>query len=337
MSRLRSRWIFWKPWNMLWAFADSLRISKIIKHRPIDLWLTYHSYYKAPDLIGPTICSKFHIPYIIFQGSYSTRVKKKWQTKRGFELNTRALLAADLVIVNRQDDLVNLRRLLPENKLDYLVPGIIPRQFTQDLKARQKMREHWGVGNIPVVVSAAMFRADVKTKGLCIVIESCARLLEQGHDLRLVIAGDGRERKRLVDHATNLLTDKVIFTGRIERNKMYEVYSGGDIFAFPGINESLGMVFLEAQSCGLPVVAFHNGGIPEVVCHGKTGYLTPLHDMEKFDEAIATLLRDQTNRSQMGKLAAEYIRLHHDLDKNYAQLDDLLQQTVKGYTRNTKH
>ena len=61
------------------------------------------------------------------------------------------------------------------------------------------------------------------------------------------------------------LGDRVLFAGRIDRDRMFELYSGADLFVFPGINESLGMVYLEAQSCGLPVVAYDNGGIPEVV------------------------------------------------------------------------
>ena len=58
-------------------------------------------------------------------------------------------------------------------------------------------------------------------------------------------------------------------------NRWRRYYSAGDMFVFPGIRESLGMVYLESQSCGLPVVAFHNGGIPEVVVDGETGFLTP--------------------------------------------------------------
>ncbi|MDH3330236.1 MAG: glycosyltransferase family 4 protein [Desulfobulbaceae bacterium] len=333
MSRLRSRWIFWKPWNMIRALGEKIRIKNNLARQGIDLWLTYHSYYKAPDLLGPTICRQLGIPYVIFQGIYATRVRKSWQTRPGYRLNTKALLTADMVLTNRRDDLLNLQRLLPDDRLSYLAPGIYPAQFAHDPAARITMRSQWNAGDLPVILSAAMFRADVKTAGLIRVIESCARLLSRGIDLRLVIAGDGREKQRLVSLAGKLLGDKAVFAGKIPREKMFKLYSGADLFVFPGINESLGMVYLEAQSCGLPVVAFDNGGIPEVVRHGETGLLTPLFDTDRFDEAVALLLTDEKKRRMMGKQAADFIRDHHDLGKNYLRLEQILEQVITCYQK----
>jgi len=327
-SRLRSRWIYWKPWALTRALWERFRIHRGLSGRKPDLWLTYHSYYKAPDLLGPFLAQKLNIPYIIFQGIYSTRVRKKWQTRPGFELSTRALLAAELVLTNRKDDLVNLRRLLPDNRLRYLTPGIQPENFSADPAARKRMRETWQPGDTPVILSAAMFRADVKTEGLIWVIESCARLLRQGHELLLVIAGDGREKERLVRLAKERMEDRVVFTGRIPRERMAEFYSGGDLFVFPGINESLGMVYLEAQSCGLPVVAFDTAGVPEVVRNGETGLLTSPFDREEFDRSVAGLLEDSGKRERMGSAAALFIREHHDLEKNYHHLENVLEQVI---------
>jgi len=329
LSRLRARWIYWKPWNLLRSIWERKKISHSLVRQPLDLWLTYHSYYKAPDLLGPPICRKYNLPYIIFQGIYSTAVRRNWQTRPGYRLNTQALIAADMVLTNRRDDLANLRRLLPEERLIYLSPGINPALFAHDPSSRIKMRQQWNVDRQPVIITAAMFRPDVKTEGLIWIIESCARLTKKDLDFRLVIAGDGREKNKLIRLAEKLLGNRAIFTGRIPREKMYELYSGGDLFAFPGIDESLGMVYLEAQSCGLPVIAFDNGGIPEVVRSGETGFLTPMYDAEKFDRAVLLLLGDEAKRHQMGREAARYIRQCHDLEKNYQQLNDILTRTVR--------
>ncbi len=327
-SRLRSRWIYWKPWNMIRLLTERLRIKKALALQKPDMWLTYHSYYKAPDLLGPAISKELNIPYVIFQGIYSTSVRRKWQTRPGYHLNTKALLCADKVLTNRHGDMVNLERLLPMERLHYLAPGIHPRQFTADSSARDRIRAQWDTGDSTVILSAAMFRADVKTEGLTWVIESCARLIQQGHNLRLVIAGDGREKQKLVSIANTLLREKVIFVGQVPRHRMSEFYSGGDLFVFPGINESLGMVYLEAQSCGLPVVAFDTAGVPEVVKNGETALLTPLFDQERFDKAVASLLQDPEKRERMGTEAARYIREQHDITQNYHQLEELLQDVV---------
>ncbi|MDD3619108.1 MAG: glycosyltransferase family 4 protein, partial [Desulfobulbaceae bacterium] len=329
VSTLRSRWIFWKPWNILRAVLEKKRITRQLSGEAVDLWLTYHTYYKAPDLIGPDVCSSLRLPYVIFQGSYASRVSRSTLTRPGFVLNRKALLAADLVLTNRRDDLVNLQRLLPPERLGYLPPGIDPSRFIRDNDARRRMRRQWRAGGQPVIVTAAMFRADVKTRGLIKVIESCGRLLQQGHAFLLVIAGNGRERRRLASLAAKLLGDRVIFTGRIDRDRMFELYSGGDLFVFPGINESLGMVYLEAQSCGLPVVAYDNGGIPEVVDAGRTGLLTEPFDDRGFDQAVIRLLTGREEREQMGVRAAAHIRRRHDLERNYALLEQLLLEAVR--------
>lgn len=331
MSRLRARWIYWKPWSMIRMLLERRRILRELAEQQADLWLTYHSYYKAPDLLGPHVCRRLPIPYVIFQGIYSTKVRRRWQTRPGYVLNTRALKAADLVLTNRRDDLVNLQRLLPPENIAYLPPGIHPEQFTADPHARKLSRARWQAGDTPVILAAAMFRADVKTQGLAWVLESCARLRSRGLDFLLVIAGDGREKDRLVSLGRRLLGDCVIFAGRIPRERMAEFYSGGDLFVFPGINESLGMVYLEAQSCGLPVVAFETDGVPEVVSNRTTGILTQPFDQAGFDQAVACLLVDPAKRTRMGRAAAEYIRERHDLKRNYRELADLLRAVVSRH------
>ena len=295
-----------------------------------DLWFTYHSYYKAPDLLGPAVSKKLNIPYVIFQGIYSTKRRRQWKTKPGFYLNKRTLCAASHVLVNKKVDLLNLKRLLPENRLAYVAPGIIPGEFSFDENARKKLRRNWNIEDDPVIFSAAMFRPDVKTEGLIWVIRACGELYRQGQQFRLVIAGDGKEREKLQQLAAEHVGDRVLFLGKIPRQDMYRYYSAADIFVFPGIRESLGMVFLEAQSCGLPVVAFNNAGVPEAVQDGKTGLLVPMYALAPFADAVKRLLIDQNLRRQMGIAAKSYVREFHDLNKNYQALERSLNAIAKS-------
>ncbi len=323
-SSLRSRWIFWKPGKLVKALLESRRLIKSFTANPVDLWLTYHCYYKAPDLIGPTVCKRLGIPYVIFQPSYATKFRKQWKTKPGFYLNRRALTAADLTITNRRHDLINLERIIPRERLSFIKPGIQPQHFHFCEKSRREMHDLWQVGNRPVILTAAMFRPDVKSEGIAWVIESCCRLHARGYRFVLVIAGDGQEKTRLQKLATKLPPDMVVFTGKIQREQMYRFYSGGDLFVFPGFRESLGMVFLEAQSCGLPIIACRNGGIPEVVVHGKSGLLSHLNAPSTFDANIASLLDNPVNRKAMGLYAADHVREHHDINTNYQGLNEIL-------------
>ena len=328
MSNFRSRWVFWKPWIWTWLIRDTRRIMRTIASNGVDLWFTYHSYYKAPDLLGSFISRRLKIPYVIFQGIYSTKRKRDWKTWPGFVLNRAALCAADHVFSNKKVDYLNIKRLLPSQRITYVKPGISPHAFSFDAGARDELKKLWDVGDEPVVLSAAMFRPDVKTQGLSLVIRVCGELFRKGLRFYLVIAGEGREKDRLLQLAKEHLPGRARFVGKIPRNEMYRFYSAGNIFAFPGIRESLGMVFLEAQSCGIPVVAFANGGIPEVVRDGETGFLVPLYDSDRFAKAIEFLLTKRDIRQKMGQTAQIHVREGHDIDRNYQEMKKVLEDIV---------
>ena len=325
VSSMRSRWIFWKPWLWPRVVLERRRISRKIRSFRPDLWFTYHSYYKAPDLLGSFISPRAKIPYIVFQGIYSTKRRKNLKTWPGYLINKKTLRSADHVFTNRVEDLINLRRIKDKNRLTFVAPGIYPQDFSFDARARDELRRSWNTGNEPVVLSAAMFRPGVKTEGLEWVIRSCGKLFRRGRRFHLVIAGDGKEKARLQKLAETELPGKVRFTGKISRNRMNRFYSAGDLFAFPGIRESLGMVFLEAQSCGIPVVAFANGGIPEVVKDRETGFLVPLYASDPFVQSIEKLLVNRDLRRNMGQAASSYVRTRHDLNRNYQKMETVIE------------
>lgn len=323
-SRLRSRWIYWKPW-MTPRLVGEIRRSRrrCLDNRSV-LWFTYHTYYKAPDLIGPTVSRRCGVPYVVFQGIYSTKRRRRLRTVAGFFLNRRALKSAAHVFTNKKVDLINLSRIIPPERLTYIAPGLHPRMFVFNGQARHELRQRWDAGPDPVILSVAMFRPGVKARGLSWVIRTCGQLLTAGRPLRLVIVGDGQEKARLHKQARDLMGERVEFAGRIPRELLYRYYSAADVFVFPGFDESLGMVYLEAQSCGLPVVAFRNAGVPEAVQDGTTGLLVPLNSAADFEAAVDRLISDAGLRRQMGTRAKTYVRSAHDLDVNYRAMDDIL-------------
>lgn len=330
-SSLRSRWIYWKPRALVRMLMERRRICTMLDKKPADLWFTYHSYYKAPDMLGPHCSSRTKTPYVIFQGIYSTKHKRSLKTLPGFLLNRKALLAARLVYTNKRSDQKNLARLLSEDRLLYIPPGIKPEQFDFDSASRDTFRNQWHIHDRVVIFAAAMFRPGVKTEGLRQVITSCSALKRDGKRLFLVIAGDGQNRAELEQQARQHLGPDHIFLGKIRRQELYRYYSAADIFAFPGIHESLGMVYLEAQSVGLPVVAFKDWGAREAVINERTGMLTPAAQPDQFSDAIGILLENSDLRKKLGHAARNHIRTNHDIVKNYRRLMQSLEQIVRQH------
>ncbi|MFW5836703.1 MAG: glycosyltransferase family 4 protein [Desulfovibrionaceae bacterium] len=322
-SRLRTRWIHLQPRRWPAAAAAAFAARRTSREHRLDLWLTYLSYYKSPDLLGPWIARSLDVPYVIFQGAYATKYRKRLATWPGFVLNRRALQAADLVTANKQVDRENLLRLLPEDKVLYVPPGVETGLFPRDPTAKEGLRAALGLGDAPVIASAAMMRRDVKAESLELLFRALAAV---DRDFRLLLAGDGPMRPCLEKLACELLGERVRFLGRVPREQLHEVFNAADIFAYPGLGESLGMVYLEAQCAGLPVAACDSRGALETVAHGETGLLSPLGDAGALAASIEGLLADAGLREAMGRAATRRVRERFDAARNMQRFLDAVQR-----------
>ena len=325
VSRLRTRWIYWKPWQWCRMPLEINRARRVVERFRPHVWLTYHSYYKAPDLLGALCAPPGGLPYAVFQGVYATKHRRHIKTKAGFYLNRYALRRASIVFTNKRRDEINLQRLIPRYRLHYIAPGI--RLYRFQATARET-RPAWLQGkptDTPVILTAAMFRPGVKTAGVARVIRACGSAVRKGHRLRLVICGDGVQKPYLERLAIEeRLEKRVHFTGQVARGQMPRVYHHADVFAFPGIQEGLGMVYLEAQAAGLPVVACSGWGASEAVRHNRTGLLSDPDDEGQFARNLVRLISDAALRRDMGAAAARHVARHHDLEKNYLALETRL-------------
>lgn len=330
-SKLRCRWIYLQPFQLIRLLLERYRVVKELRRNRPDLWLSYHCYYKAPDLLGPYCAKRLGIPYVVFQGIYSTKRRRTLKTLPGFYLNRNALQAASLVITNKRHDEQNLLRLLPRQRVCYIAPGIHTAAFTFSGEARLRLRESWGVKDEVVIMAAAMFRPGVKTLSLKTLITACGELVRRGRKIKVIIAGDGQSRAELQQLGNSLLAGNILFCGRVQRDKLFSLYSGADIFAFPGIEESLGMVYLEAQSCGLPVVAYADWGGKEAVIDGRTGLLSPAASPRLLIDNIDRLVLDAALRKKLGRQAADHVRANHELSAGYISLAGLLSEAVARF------
>lgn len=313
------------------ADADRALDAMIEAARGADCWLTYGTYYKVPDIFGPDGSEELRLPYFIFQASYAVNRAQNPETRPGYMLNKRAMLRADHIFCNRVNDLRGCARILPDDRYSPVRPGLPDGLFGRDEAARKRLREIWGVGDSVVVTTAAMMRHGVKAEGVRWVVETCADLIRQGRDLRLVVAGDGPRRGEIEAMATKTLGGRVRFLGMVERSALAGVLSAGDLFAFPGLEESVGMVYLEAQRCGLPAVATDDEGAPHVIDHQRSGLITPV-EKTAFTEAVGRLADDPVMRRAMGAQAMDYVQKEHMAAANYREMAQTMERIVKQRT-----
>lgn len=136
-------------------------------------------------------------------------------------------------------------------------------------------------------------------------VETAIRALPQIPQAVLLIAGDGEDRARLAAIANELgLNERVRFLGSVPRLQLPALYASVDLLvATSHASETFGIGPVEAQACGLPVVATRFGGFPEVVAAGKTGLLVPPRDPAALAAAVNELLADPGRRAAMAAAA----------------------------------
>ena len=190
------------------------------------------------------------------------------------------------------------------SKLVHLPPGVDLTRFTPAPKSLE-LQKKWGIEGAPVIVSIGRL---VARKGSDQLIKAMPDVLQRFPKSKLLLVGTGNYQKRLEKLVRNLkVQDSVIFAGRVEHELLPDYYRLGDIFAAPcrsrygGLEvEGLGIVYLEASACGVPVIAGKSGGAPDAVLDGKTGLLVNGRDHREVGAAVIKLLSDQPLRQQMG-------------------------------------
>ncbi|WP_031483424.1 glycosyltransferase family 4 protein [Maridesulfovibrio frigidus] len=331
-SKMKLRNILISPLKWPALYLEYKKTLKRTAEFKPDLWLTYHSYYKSPDLLGPSISAKLGIPYMIYQGVYSTKHRRDPKTWLGFMANKKALLQADHVFANKEIDHKNLSRIILPEKLTRTSPGINPDLFKFCKKSRIEMRKKLALNGSPTIMTTAMLRGGVKEKSINDLINAFSIVLKKTPNAKLIIAGDGDARERLTLLANKISPDHIIFLGKINRLELFKYYSSANIFAYPGINEALGMVYLEAQSSGLPVVAYSTRGPCEAVKQDETGLLSPEGDISTLAKNMLILLNDKSKRHRMGDRGSLHIQEKFNSNLNMGRVEAKIRQVISRRT-----
>jgi len=236
---------------------------------------------------------------------------------RNFCNRCNMVVAPSLLVVNY------LRRIGVEAPIVNIPTGIELSEF-EDLD-RSWLKENYGVKAEEKVL---LFVGRLgKEKNVTFLIKSFQAVLNKYSAARLVMVGKGPQESSLRNLIRQLgIEDKVIFTGVLPRKTIVHCYASADLFVFPSVTETQGLVIGEAKATGLPVVAIRAFGPAEMVAHGEDGILTD-PSLPAFTEAILELLQDDQLHERMSKQAlknAPLVSSSHSADKMLEVYQDLI-------------
>ena len=297
-------------------------------------WFSYHVYHKSPDYLGPEISRALDIPYIIAEASHAPeQAGGCW--KSGHQRALACIRQADALIALNSNDIAGLRTALRDTRgarITPMKPFLVTIPPAPGKKARASRRRalakrHGLNPEVPWLITVAMMRPGDKLSSYKLL----ARALFASRDLdwQLLVIGDGTARAEVeACYAATLgrhFESRVVFTGRLEHAAVVKTLAVADLFAWPALREALGMAMLEAQCCGLPVVAEQGGGVADLVRHRETGLLTGRgHRHKSFADGLRHMLEHPEAWREMGRNARRHARSRHGLDGAARTLNDCL-------------
>ena len=200
---------------------------------------------------------------------------------------------------------------LDREKLIKIAPGIDTEHFSITPRDAALVAQ-LDITDSPTIVSVGRL---VHRKGQDQLVKALPQIIEKFPAVKLIFVGTGPHRKRIEKLVKQHGVEKSVrFIGRIPHEHLPKYFALGDIFAMPSRSrlfglevEGLGIVYLEASACGLPVIAGNSGGAPDAVLPGKTGVIVDGTSEKEIADAAILLLSDMSKSREMGRTGREWV------------------------------
>jgi phosphatidylinositol alpha-1,6-mannosyltransferase len=169
-------------------------------------------------------------------------------------------------------------------------------------------------------------------KGQAMVIKALPQISRKVPNVVYLVVGEGEQSFRLKQLAKELgVADRVIFAGYVPDAELPAYYSAADVFIMPsretkGDAEGFGIVYLEANACGKPVIGGRSGGIPDAICEGLTGLLVDPSNEEEIADAIIRVLQDEFLAEKLGANGRKRVEQELTWDRIATRLWELYQK-----------
>ncbi len=210
---------------------------------------------------------------------------------------------------------------VPKSRRVLLENGINLKEFQRRQSAAQA-RQSLGFPERLTIGAAGRLSAE---KGFDRLIQACSDLVRRGHDVQLLIAGEGEEHAHLAELIHTLgHTDRFHLLGY--RSDLRQIYEAMDIYALSSYREGLPNVLLEAMALEIPVVATAVNGVPHLLDYGEAGILVPAGDTYELRKGLEFLLQNPHYAEHLKQRGLQTIRIRYDFELRMKKLVDVYEE-----------
>lgn len=188
--------------------------------------------------------------------------------------------------------------------IEVIPTGIDLKEF-QNPFSREELHSKW---QVPKDKKILLYLSRIASeKNLDFLFESVAKIAKNRNNFHLLLVGGGKELEKFKTEAKKIGIDSITtFTDKQPKEIANRIFPAADIFVFPSITETQGIVIAEAMAAGVPAVAVNKMGPTDIIKDGVDGYLTDLK-VDEFAGKIEKLLEDNDLRKKMGQAATKNI------------------------------
>lgn len=220
---------------------------------------------------------------------------------------------------------INYEKVAVVNGIDIEKYSIFSRHEVEKLKDKYNIKDK----KVLLTISSLNYLY----KGHDLVIDALQIIRKKVPNICYIIVGDGKYKEYLEDKVKKMgLEDFVIFTGKVSEKELVKFYNLCDIFVMPsggdeekGEVEGLGLVYLEANACGKPVIGLKKGGAVDAIVDNETGLLLSRKDPDELSEIILKLLCDEELSNSLGKNGYYRVKKKFDWNVTIQQMLDILE------------
>jgi len=316
-NMLGPKWL-WPRWIM-----TCLRMRAICKKEQIDMLMIHHV---LPMGYAARFVKKvLKVPFILF--SHGTDVVAASRTGWKKRMARGIALTSDQIIANSESLARRMLRPFPElsDKVTVVYPCPETDYYTSPPEADiEAMKDRLALQGKKVILSIARI---AEGKGFPHLAAVMLEVVKKNPNVVWIVIGDGPKKDELLEVINkNNLQNIVRYIGSVPHKDLKLFYYVADVFALlthpdHGIEEGLGLVFLEAAATGLPTIAGRSGGVEEAVAHMQTGIVVDTYQHKQGIDAVLTLIENDDFAHKLGTEGQARVQANFNWDNQLKRLD----------------